>query len=191
MQEWTYEVTDHWEEERWNAAERIYEEAFPMDGKKSRSIIQGMFAKRMCQLHTLEQGADMVGMALTGVDAQANALIVDYLAIRSSVRGTGFGRLLLNQIKEWALEKQGCRGLIVEVEADPTVDNKQRIRFWQKNGFELTAYVHHYIWVPEPYRAMAFSFDSSDKLPDDGKQLFKSITRFHEKAYRRRKNRSM
>lgn len=184
MKEWTYDVTDQWDEERWNAAEVIYEEAFPLDGKKSRAIIQGMFAKRMCQLHTLEQGAEMVGMALTGVDAQANALIVDYLAVRANARGTGFGRLMLEQMKRWALEQRGCRGLIVEVESEPTEENEQRIRFWQSNGFEQTDYVHHYIWVPEPYRAMALSFDSADKLPDDGKQLFKSITRFHEKAYR-------
>ncbi|MBD3919362.1 GNAT family N-acetyltransferase [Paenibacillus sp. PR3] len=183
MQEWSYHVTDQWDEERWNAAELIYEEAFPLDGKKTRTIVKGMFAKRMCQLHTLEQDGKMVGMAISGVDASASALILDYLAVRANDRGTGIGRLLLDRIKEWAREQQGCRGLIVEV-AEATADNEQRIRFWQSNGFELTDYVHHYIWVPEPYRAMAFSYDSSDKLPDDGKQLFKSITRFHEKAYR-------
>ncbi|PWW04794.1 acetyltransferase (GNAT) family protein [Paenibacillus cellulosilyticus] len=187
MQGCTYHVTEQWEEERWNAVEPIYEEAFPLDGKKSRAIIQGMFAKKMCQLHTLALGEQMVAMALTGVDAQANAVIVDYLAVRANVRGSGFGRLLLDQIKQWAREKMSCRGLIVEVESDLTEDNEQRIRFWQSNGFELTDYVHQYIWVPEPYRAMALSFDSSDKLPDDGKQLFKSITRFHERAYRRTK----
>ncbi|GMK37323.1 hypothetical protein PCCS19_03760 [Paenibacillus sp. CCS19] len=187
MHDWTYHVTDEWNVERWQAAEHIYEEAFPLDGKKSRTIIQGMFGKKMCQLHTLTQGAEMVGMALTGIDTQVNALIVDYIAVRANARGTGMGRLLLDQIKQWALRQHGCRGLIVEVESEPTEENEQRIRFWQSNGFELTDYVHHYIWVPEPYRAMAYSFDSFDKLPDDGKQLFKSITRFHEKAYRRMK----
>lgn len=184
MQEWSYHVTDKWDEERWNAAELIYEEAFPLDGKKSRAIIQRMFAKRMCQLHMLEQNGEMAGMALTGIDDKAQAIIVDYLAVRANLRGTGLGRLLLDRIKQWAREQHNCRGLIVEVESESTADNEQRIRFWQSNDFELTDYVHHYIWVPEPYRAMAFSFDPSDKLPDDGKQLFKSITRFHEKAYR-------
>lgn len=187
MHNWTYQVTDEWDEERWQAAERIYEEAFPLHGRKPRTIIQGMFEKRMCQLHTLSQGAEMIGMALSGIDVQAKVLIIDYVAVRANVRGTGWGRLLLDQIKQWAFYQQGCRGLIVEVESDSTPENEQRIRFWQSNGFELTDYVHQYIWVPEPYRALAFSFDSSDKLPDDGKQLFKSITRFHEKAYRRQK----
>jgi len=186
MQEWSYSVTDQWDEERWNAAELIYEEAFPLEGKKTRTIIRGMFAKRMCQLHTLEQGEKVVGMAITGLDASLGVLILDYIAIRANIRSTGLGSLLLDRIKQWAREQHGCRGLIVEVESEETAANEQRIRFWRSNGFELTDYEHHYRWVPEPYRAMAFSFDYSDKLPEDGRQLFKSITRFHNKAYRGR-----
>ncbi|TVY11798.1 GNAT family N-acetyltransferase [Paenibacillus cremeus] len=179
-----YHITDEWDEACWNAVEGIYEEAFPLDGKKSRDIIHRMFTKRMCQLHTIAQGSDIVGMALTGIDQGARALIIDYLAIRGEARGQGYGRLLLERIKDWARTAANCKGLIVEVEAEPTAENEQRIRFWEACGFQLTEYVHQYIWVPEPYQAMACSFDEADPLPQDGKQLFRSITRFHQKAYR-------
>lgn len=185
MDAWEYGITDEWDDARWNAAERIYEQAFPYNGKKSRDIIHRMFLKRMCQLHTIALGPDIVGMALTGIDRQAGAVLIDYIAVRQDVRGSGHGRLLLNHIKQWAHTVPGCKGIIVEVESEPTEANRRRIRFWQSNGFHLTAYVHTYIWVPELYQAMYLNFDEKDRLPDDGKVLFRSIIKFHEKAYRR------
>ncbi|MFD0696664.1 GNAT family N-acetyltransferase [Paenibacillus sp. GCM10027628] len=179
-----YHITDEWNEARWTAVERIYEQAFPLDGKKSRDIVRRMFEKRMCQLHTIALGSEIIGMALTGIDQQAGALLIDYIAVRKDARGSGYGRLLLDRIKQWAHTVAGCKGIIVEVESDPTEENSKRIRFWETNGFHLTAYVHQYIWVPEPYRAMYLNFEEANRLPEDGKMLFRSITRFHEKAYR-------
>ncbi len=181
-----YQITDEWDETRWITVEQIYEQAFPLDGKKSRDIIRRMFEKRMCQLHTIAQGSEIVGMALTGIDKQADALLIDYLAVRTDVRGRGYGRLLLDRIKQWTRTAAGCKGIIVEVESEPTEENSRRVHFWEMNGFHLTAYVHQYIWVPEPYQAMYLNFDEMDRLPEDGIMLFRSITRFHEKAYRRK-----
>lgn len=179
-----YLITDEWNEAWWNEAERIYEQAFPLDGKKSREIIRRMFDKRMCQLHTITQGSEMIGMALTGIDQQGGALIIDYLAIHKEYRSKGYGRLLLDHIKSWTRTIPNCKGIIVEVEAERTEENRLRVLFWERNGFHLTDYVHPYIWVPEPYQAMYFNLDDNDPLPDDGKLLFRSITKFHEKAYR-------
>lgn len=180
-----YRITEKWDEALWNEVEPIYEQAFPLDGKKSREIIKRMFDKKMCQLHTIAQGSNPIGMALTGIDKQAGALIIDYLAIREEARGQGHGRYLLDCMKRWTQSVTDCRGIIVEVEAELTEENHQRIEFWKSNGFHLTSYVHQYIWVPEPYQAMYLNFNETDKLSEDGKILFRSITRFHEKAYRR------
>ncbi|WP_162848548.1 GNAT family N-acetyltransferase [Paenibacillus nanensis] len=180
-----YWITEEWNESQWLAAERIYEQAFPHGGRKNRDIIRRMFEKRMCQLHTIAHESEIVGMALTGIDKQVGALLIDYIAIREDVRGSGYGRLLLNRIKEWAQSAASCRGIIVEVEAERTEENSRRIHFWESCGFHLTDYLHHYIWVPEPYRAMVMSFEESNRLPHDGKLLFRSITKFHERAYRR------
>ncbi|MEB3103942.1 GNAT family N-acetyltransferase [Ferviditalea candida] len=180
-----YHITDVWDLARWAAVEQIYEQAFP-HGRKSGDIIRRMFERRLCQLHTIADGSEIVGMALTGIDHEANALIIDYLAVGKDVRGNGYGRLLLNRIKQWARTAAGCKGIIIEVESEPTKENIQRIHFWESNGFHLTAYVHQYIWVPEPYKAMYLNFDDGNRLPEDGGMLFRSITRFHEKSFRRR-----
>ncbi|MBE1442118.1 GNAT family N-acetyltransferase [Paenibacillus sp. OAS669] len=180
-----YQITDEWDEVLWSSVEPIYEQAFPIGGRKSRDIVRRMFSRKMCQLHTISRGSEFIGMALSGIDKQAGALLIDYLAIRSEVRGEGNGRCFLDRIKEWARTHAECKGIIVEVEAEPTEENQRRVQFWEANGFHLTDYVHQYIWVPEPYRAMYLNFNERDRLPEDGEQLFRSITRFHEKAYRR------
>ncbi|MFE5320460.1 GNAT family N-acetyltransferase [Paenibacillus sp. NPDC056579] len=185
MEALEYRITDEWDEALWNEAEPIYEQAFP-SGAKSRGIIRHMFEIKMCQLHTIAQDSLTLGMALTGIDEKAGAVLIDYIAVSGEARGRGYGGLLLDRIKQWSRTVQGCKGIIVEVESDPNEENRKRKHFWENNGFILTDYVHQYIWVPEPYQAMYFNFDELYPLPADGRTLFRSITRFHEKAYRRR-----
>jgi len=180
-----YEVVLQWDEKRWRLAEPIYEQAFPAHGRKSREIIRRMFDRNLCQLHLIASGTETAGMALTGIDSKENALIIDYIAVKETVRGQGIGRELLNRIKHWAKTEAGCKGIVIEAEAGPGEENNRRIRFWEANGFRLASYVHQYIWVPEPYRAMVHHFDDSNRLPEDGERLFRIITRFHQKAYRR------
>ncbi|RKN85561.1 GNAT family N-acetyltransferase [Paenibacillus ginsengarvi] len=183
-----HRLTDNWDEALWRQAEPIYNEAFPEHGRKPPSIIRRMFEKRMCTLHVASVGEEPVAMALTGLDEKTGALIIDYIAVKRSYRGEGRGREWTRLIAGWAKRVHSCRGIIVEVEAEQTPDNLRRIRFWERCGFRLTAYVHRYIWVPEPYRAMYVSFDPENPLPDDGEALFRCITRFHEKAYRKPKS---
>lgn len=187
LHELTYDVTGEWDAGRWNAVEEMYEEAFP-HGRKSREIVRGMFEKQMCQLHTACNGQEPVGMALTGIDRQAKALLIDYMAVGKELRGQGYGRLLLNHIKQWARSVTDCIGIIVEVESAQTEENRRRIHFWESNGFQLTSYVHRYIWVPEPYRAMFLNVGKSGRLPGDGEELFRIIAGFHQRAFQRRKS---
>lgn len=177
-----FQTTAEWNEKRWRQAEPIYNEAFPEHGRKTEGVIRRMFAKRMCELHTGSVGGEVVAMALTGFDSGLNARLIDYIAVQREARGHGGGRALIDYIGARAAEA-GCKGIVVEVEADPTEENSRRIRFWVRCGFRLTGYVHHYIWVPEPYRAMFLSFRDDDPLPADGETLFGAITRFHRKAY--------
>ncbi|MEF3304109.1 GNAT family N-acetyltransferase [Paenibacillus sp. GYB003] len=182
-----YETTDVWNETLWRQAEPIYDEAFAERGRKTADIVRRMFERRMCRLHVAKEGEAAIAMALTGTDERIGAMLVDYLAVRREYRGKRYGSRFLNLLIGGARHLPGCKGVIVEVEAEPTPENVRRIRFWESAGFRPTDYTHRYIWVPEPYRAMALSFDPRDPLPDDGKALFRAITRFHEKAYRRPK----
>ncbi len=172
----------------WAEADVIYREAFPEHGRKSEAIVRRMFERDLCTLHVWRIRDEAAAMALTAFDDRASLLIVDYIAVRQSRQGQGIGRSCVLELRDWvAGEKPGCRGIVIEVEAEETEGNARRIRFWESAGFRLTEYVHVYVWVPETYRAMALGFDAAQPLTDDGRELFKAITRYHERAYRKTK----
>ncbi|MBB6637273.1 GNAT family N-acetyltransferase [Cohnella thailandensis] len=174
--------------ELWPAALELYHEAFPdVKGRKPDRIIEGMFGEGQGLLHALidEESGGVQAIAFAAVLSGAKVLLIDYLAVRIASRGQGLGRKLVEEIKREAARRH-LDGLLIEVEAEETEENRARIRFWQACGFESTDYVHKYIWVPEPYRAMTLSLDPDRPLPEDGKRLFKWITGFHERAFRKR-----
>ncbi|MEC0227229.1 GNAT family N-acetyltransferase [Paenibacillus alba] len=179
-----YQTTSDWNEGLWLQAERVYNKAFPKHGRKNRSIVRRMFERGICTLHTWSEHEEVIVMALTAINEAAHMLIIDYIAVRQDQRGKGLGRICLRHIREWAETTANCRGIVIEVEADPSTENAERIRFWERVGFHLTDYVHTYIWVPETYRAMYMSLNEHEPLLNDGKLLFEYITEYHEKAYR-------
>lgn len=182
-----HRFTTHWDENSWLSAEPIYRGAFPKHGRKSRALIERMFQRNLCALHTwMTEDDEVVAMALTAYDAGARAMLIDYLAVSRNKRGQGIGLACVADLSEWAAAAHAeCRGLIIEVEADESDTNAERISFWLRAGFRLTDYVHAYIWVPETYRAMYLPFNDGLLEPsDDGKTLFAAITRYHERAYR-------
>ncbi|NOU64802.1 GNAT family N-acetyltransferase [Paenibacillus sp. LMG 31461] len=177
-----YEITTRWDEALWEKAEHVYNEAFPEHGRKNRALIRSMFERGICMMHTWSLDGDVVAMALTALNTKARILIIDYIAVLQEQRGHGVGLACMRDIRNWAENEAGCLGIVIEVEAETSKENTDRIRFWEKAGFHLTDYVHTYIWVPETYRAMYMSFGAFEQ--QDGRQLFDYITEYHEKAYR-------
>ncbi len=182
--EYSYCSSAEWEEALWRAAEPIYAAAFPEHGRKPERIIRAMFRKGMCRLHLAWLDGKPAAMALSGPEEARGIWVIDYLAVAEEQRGKGLGRRFLGDIRKEAEAFPWCRGMVVEAEAEETEVNQARIRFWETCGFRLTDYVHQYIWVPEPYRALALSFPDREALSGDGRELFKAITGFHERAYR-------
>jgi GNAT superfamily N-acetyltransferase len=176
-------TVDHWDQPLWEKASMIYEEAFGKSGAKSEKIIRNMFAKELCFLHVLFIDGIAVGMAITGELKNTRILLIDYIAVRIKNRNQGIGKELLNHIKEWSISKQHLEAIIIEVESDPTPENLARISFWQKNEFLLTDYIHQYIWVPEPYKAMYCKLVSDAKIAQNGKALFQLIVQFHKESF--------
>ena len=178
-----FQTVDYWNEALWQKAEPIYHQAFKQ-GAKKQHIIRRLFERQRCFLHVAIDDEKAVAMAFTGKLESINALLIDYLAVREDIRGQGIGQRLMDYIKSWAAIEEKVGGLIIEVEAEITETNLNRIRFWEKAGFQLTDYVHQYIWVPEPYRAMCLKLRPTVQLPKDGESLFHYITQFHKAAYR-------
>ena len=174
---------DHLDEIYWPEAEKLYDEAFPLEGRKSDAIIRSMFDRRVSRLHVGINDGQVEAMAITGKVDEGRVLLIDYLAVKGRLRGQGIGGAFMHEIVRWAKDTEKLRGIVIEAECEPGGDNMRRIRFWEKCGFTLTEYVHRYIWVPELYSAMALSFDPANPLPHRGEELFRYITDFHRKAY--------
>lgn len=84
-------TADHWDELLWQEAEPIYYGAFPESGRKNRSILRNMFQKQLGNLHLAKLGDQPVAMAITGKASNHRALILDYFAVRSELRGKASG----------------------------------------------------------------------------------------------------
>jgi GNAT superfamily N-acetyltransferase len=174
---------DYWDELKWQQVSPIYSQAFSEKGAKPEKIIRNMFRKGLCYLHVGTENDQVKVMSLTGRLNGVQSLLIDYLAVREEDRGKGNGLKMMEYISSWSLTDDQFTSHLIEVESEETPENLARIAFWKKCGFQLTDYIHHYIWVPEPYLAMYHKLDPSSTLPVDGKQLFKYISQFHKTSY--------
>lgn len=175
------ETTDRLDDRSWPQALALYRDAFP-EGKPE-AILAAMFRKKMAYLHVVSDERGVVAMAITGKTAKGKLLLVDYLAVRRDRRGEGIGQAFLSAIRDWADRTLRVDGLLIEAEYGDEKD-AERVRFWERCGFILTPYVHKYIWVPEPYRAMYLPLKPDADIPSDGRKLFRYIGDFHNKAFR-------
>ncbi|ANS74352.1 hypothetical protein AWM70_06950 [Paenibacillus yonginensis] len=183
----SFTTLSHWDQNKWNQLKPIYEEAFP-HGAKPEPILRGMLDRKIGFLHGGYKEEEAAAMAVTGLVGQAGErkLILDYMAIRQDLRGQGLGKLFLNQIRDWAVREHNIQAIILEAEAEDNEINQARLQFWRRCGFIPTDYVHTYIWVPEPYRALVLPLKPGFERRDDGESLFRCITALHEQAYRKR-----
>ena len=179
-----YQTYDQWNDEIWADAGFIYKQAFKDKGAKPEEIIRNMFQKGICYLHVGYMEDRIVAMAITGKFTEMDALLIDYLAVHPDFQSQGLGKKMVDYIHEWSLSNFDA--LIIEVEAEKTPVNMKRIHFWQKCGFTLTDYIHHYIWVPEPYRAMYIQTNSKH-VEFSGEELFKHIGKFHKASFQKKR----
>ncbi len=183
-------TASEWSEDLWTKIRPVYEASFPEHIRKPERIVRNMMAKMDVFLHEGTVDGATCSMALTGLSADSRLLIIDYLAVSPPFRSRGAGRQTVRAIAEWAANTYGVQGLLIEAEADDSEIGRSRTRFWQSCGFEITDYVHSYIWVPEKYRAMLLdlqpeSAPDDQKLPRDGRRLFDAIEAFHRASFAR------
>jgi GNAT superfamily N-acetyltransferase len=168
----------------WSKVRPIYHQAFAEKGAKPDKIIRNMILKQIGVLHVVEKQDEVLAMALTGKLNVLRALLIDYFAVREDLRGEGIGRVLCTYLKSWSIRSGSFDSLILETEVDCTLESIGRIQFWEKCGFELTDYIHHYIWVPEPYQAMYLKLSPNSTLPAKGAELFTNISQFHKASFK-------
>ncbi|SEM19226.1 Ribosomal protein S18 acetylase RimI [Mesobacillus persicus] len=177
-------TTNVWDETLWLNIKDIYYEAFPDHGAKPEKIIRNMFEKGLCTFHIGIEENKPVAMALTGSTKESQYLIIDYLAVKKANQRQGIGNELSLYIKNWAVNQQSFQSILLEVEAEKASENLNRIHFWESCGFILlNDYIHHYIWVPEPYLAMVLPLHQTSP-PSSGKEAFNHITNFHRQSFK-------
>ena len=174
-----------WDPKAWRDVEGIFDEAFPPSGRKTSRMIRKIVDTDAGWLHIGSEDGQPVAMAVTGKLPELDALLIDYVAVRSADRSRGIGRRMIECIGDEA-RRLGFAALVIEIEAEQTPVNESRERFWTSLGFRRTSYVHKYRWVPETYRAFYLELDggAAAKLPRDGEALFRGITGFHGKIWR-------
>ena len=178
-----YLTVDQWDDDLWEKVQPIYDQAFADKGAKPEKIIRTMFRKQLCFLHVGVMDGRVAVIALTGKLKEAKSLLIDYLAVKEEQRGQGIGTQMVEYIEDWAMTTGDYSSLIIEVEAEETPENRARVAFWERCGFILTDYIHHYIWVPEPYQAMYKKLRLITELPTDGEILFTYIGQFHKASF--------
>ncbi|MGG6313355.1 GNAT family N-acetyltransferase [Paenibacillus macerans] len=181
----TFKTLTEWDETWWDKLGPIYREAF-VHGAKPEKVLRSMLDRGIACLHAGILGEETVAMAVTGFSGTQGGirLILDYMAVREDRRGNGLGRLFFAQIRDWAAIEHQAEAIIIEAEAEDTEVNRNRLSFWESCGFIATSYVHQYIWVPEPYRALVLPLTGGFAVADDGKSLFRDITSFHQRSFR-------
>ncbi len=138
----------------------------------------------MCFFHVAQQESEVYAIALTGRLKGTKMLLIDYLAVRETNRKQGMGRRMVDFLMSWSKTELQCESIVIEVEAEHTAENLERIQFWKDCGFTLTEYIHHYKVVPEPYQAIFFKLVPDTDLDENGEELFPLIEQFHRASFR-------
>lgn len=179
-----FRTVESWDEDFWGKWKEVYYEAFGQTNAKPEKVILNMFQKQMCCFHIVQNKSEVQAIALSGKLQGTRLLLIDYLAVREKDRNQGLGRLMIEYMKTWSASTHKFDGIVIEVEAKKTAKNLARIKFWEKCGFTLTEYIHHYRVVPEPYQAMFIKLVYEAVLPEKGEDFFAFIERFHQKSFR-------
>lgn len=177
-------TVDYWDEEIWQKWKGIYFEAFGRKNAKPEKVIRNMFRKQMCSFHLAKNEDKVCAIALSGKLEGTKALLIDYLAVSENARKQGIGTQMVDYLKRWSKEGRSFDSIFIEVEAEETEENAERVVFWKKCGFQADPYIHHYKVVPEPYRAMYLKLVPKAFIPEKAELIFRSFSQFHQKCFR-------
>lgn len=113
----------------------LYKKAFPSYERKPFSLIFNTFIKNQCDVWSIEDHDQFVGLAIT-LNFK-DLVLLDYFAIEEGLRGLGYGTKVISLLKQ----KYNTKRLFIEIEStleccDNLSERKQRKNFYLKNGMK-------------------------------------------------------
>ena len=128
---------------QWAEIYMLYQKAFPKSEKKPFALIQKMYKKGATDLWRFTRNGQFAGLIITinGSDH----ILLDYLAVETSQRGTGIGSEILQLMRSHYAGK----GVFLEIESvyEECDNQEQRIRrkhFYEKCGMES---MEVFVWL--------------------------------------------
>lgn len=127
---------------QWLKIRKLYKKAFPREERKPLSIIKSMQKSKKSDVWFFEKDGKFVGFAAT-INGD-ELILLDYLAVHMSSRGTGIGSEILKTLYRQYMGK----GVFAEIErvkadADASDQRRKRKQFYISNGMsELGVYAN-------------------------------------------------
>lgn len=95
----------------------LYTAAFPAAERKSVDVLQRMLANPRYRFFVASAQGVCAALAIVALIEDGGAALLEYMAVRSELRGQGFGRLLFAETARTVLGPHGST-LLIEVESD-------------------------------------------------------------------------
>ena len=125
----------------------IYLQAFPPEERQSMEVLVERFQKGRNELFVLEADQKVLAFALLWPLSGTRFTLLDYLAVDSEFRSSGYGSLMLSCLKTEMFHQD--KHLVLEVEnpdyGRDTLSKQKRIEFYLKNGAVLLSNVRYLI----------------------------------------------
>ena len=128
---------------QWAEVYVLYQKAFPRSEKKPFSMIRSMYQKGKSDIWRFTRNGKFAGIIITINGEQT--ILLDYLAVEESQRGTGIGSEILQLMREHYAGK----GVFLEIESvyEDCENKAERIRrkhFYEKCGMES---MEVFVWL--------------------------------------------
>lgn len=121
----------------------VYEQSFPPSQRCDFSRLLAAVCDGARWLFMAKAGDRVLGFAVTLPLPEANAHMLEYMAVAKSYRGQGIGAKLFSAVRDAVRSTGGAAGVILEVEPDDQGTKAQkearrrRIRFYCRNGAHI------------------------------------------------------
>lgn len=131
---------------------------FPRNERRPLFLVKRLYKKGLYSCYVSYHGEEIAAYACILRCKGLNSVLLDYYAVEPQMRGTGIGGGFLQELGKML----DCDGIVMECEMPCKAENEQektirerRIRFYERNGAELSSYGwyafkvdYNLLWMP-------------------------------------------